>query len=101
MTTDVENDLRAVWHDVLSNSIPKLPNLQHLNVFKGEALEGTGNIFRVHCPLFKSVKFYGWYVVLPQSLQSHALRTIQAKCRCRSTLCDISQRSSSSVARVL
>ena len=64
---DIKDDFRSVWHDVLSNSIPKLPNLQHLNVFKGEALEGTGDVFRVHCPLFKSVKFYGWYAVLPQS----------------------------------
>ena len=53
-------DRGLVFHDVLSQCIPRLPNLQHLNVFKGEALEGTGNLFRVHCPLFKSVKFYGW-----------------------------------------
>ena len=54
-------DPGLVFHDVLSKCIPKLPNLQHLNVFKGEALERTGNLFRLHCPLFRSVKFYGWY----------------------------------------
>ena len=75
----IETDFWAVWHDVLSKSIPKLPNLQHLNVFKGEALEGTGKLFGVHCPLFKSVKFYGWYAVLPQSPQSLALRTNSGK----------------------
>ena len=49
-----------VLNGVLSQCIPKLPNLQRLNVYRGEALEGTGILIQSHCPLFKALQFYGW-----------------------------------------
>ena len=49
-----------IYHSTLSTCIPRLPKLQDLIVYGGEALEGTGNLFYTYCPLFKSLKFYGW-----------------------------------------
>ena len=49
-----------IHHDTLFTCIPRLPKLQDLVVYGGEALENTGNLFSTHCPLFKSLKFYGW-----------------------------------------
>lgn len=53
-------DYPLVLNIVLSQCIPKLPNLQRLNVYRGEALEGAGNLIHTHCPLFKALQFYGW-----------------------------------------
>ena len=49
-----------IFHSTLSRCIPRLSKLQDLIVYGGEALEATGNLFRSHCPSFKSLKFYGW-----------------------------------------
>ena len=50
-----------VLNGVLSQCIPNLQNLQRLNVYRGEALEGVGSLIQTHCPLFKALQFYGWY----------------------------------------
>ena len=52
------NELLAAG--IPQHSIPKLPNLQTLKVFRGEALENTGSLLRDHCPLFNTLSFYGW-----------------------------------------
>lgn len=49
-----------IYRSTLSKAIPRLPKLQHLTIYGGEALEATGNLMNVHCPFFKSLKFYGW-----------------------------------------
>ena len=49
-----------IFHSTLSKCLPHLPKLQHLTVYGGEALDSTGSLFHTHCPLFKSLKFYGW-----------------------------------------
>lgn len=63
-------DYSSVLNGVLSQCIPKLPNLQRLNVYRGEALEGTGNLIQSHCPLFKALQFYGWYDRTARALDS-------------------------------
>lgn len=50
----------SILNRVLSQCIPKLPNLQRLNVYRGEALEGAGHLIQSHCPLFNVLQFYGW-----------------------------------------
>ena len=45
---------------ILAKSIPRMPNLQTLKVFQGEALNGMGPLLRTHCPLFSTLSFYGW-----------------------------------------
>lgn len=57
------SDAISVTHDLLSQSIQHLPHLRHLNVFRGEALAATGDLLRIHCPLFRSLSFFGWYGV--------------------------------------
>lgn len=64
-------DWPLVLHRVLSHCIPKLPNLQRLNVYRGEALEGVGNLVQSHCPLFKALQFYGWYDRTTRTLDFH------------------------------
>lgn len=64
-------DRPLVLHMVLSQCIPKLPNLQRLNVYRGEALEGVGKLIRSHCPLFKALQFYGWYEHTTRTLDFH------------------------------
>ena len=49
-----------IFHSTLSTCIARLPKLQDLIVYGGEALEGTGNLFFSYSPLFRSLKFYGW-----------------------------------------
>jgi len=49
-----------IYRTTLSTCIPRLPKLQDLTVYGGEALEAMGSLFRLHCPIFKSLKFYGW-----------------------------------------
>lgn len=49
-----------LYHGTLSTCLPRLPKLQSLIVYGGEALEATGNVFCSHNPLFKSLQFYGW-----------------------------------------
>ena len=49
-----------IYHVTLSRCLSRLPKLQDLTVYGGEALESTGNLFCSYCPLFKSLKFYGW-----------------------------------------
>ena len=63
-------DWPLVLNGVLSQCIPKLPNLQRLNVYRGEALEGVGNLIQSHCPLFKALQFYGWYDDITRILDS-------------------------------
>ena len=67
-----------VLNGVLSQCIPKLPNLQRLNVYRGEALEGVGNLIQTHCPLFKALQFYGWYDNITKTSDSQ-LTHFQAK----------------------
>ena len=73
---------RLVDPTVLLKAISHLPHLRHLNVFHGEALEGTGALIRQHCPHFSTLQCYGWSTdadqqfasflsdLRPQSLQS-------------------------------
>ena len=49
-----------IFHSTLSTCIARLPKLQDLIVYGGEALEGTGNLLFSYSPLFRSLKFYGW-----------------------------------------
>ncbi|KAL6718381.1 hypothetical protein ACLMJK_004470 [Lecanora helva] len=49
-----------IYHGTLSTCIPRLPKLQDLIVYGGEALEDAGNLLCSYCPSFKSLKFYGW-----------------------------------------
>ncbi|MCJ1430061.1 hypothetical protein MMC29_007976 [Sticta canariensis] len=44
----------------LSRWIPKLPRLRHLKPWHGAAVEGNGNLIRLHCPLFKGLDFWEW-----------------------------------------
>ena len=62
-----------VLNGVLSQCIPELPNLQRLNVYRGEALEGVGNLIQMHCPLFKALQFYGWYDHITRTSDSHLI----------------------------
>ena len=43
-------------------------------MYGGEALQGNGNLFGAYCPLFRSLKFYGWYV--SEELVSNIQRVI-------------------------
>ena len=45
----------------LANWLPRLPRLTHLSLWQGNALAGTGDLFHVHCPGFKTLKFWDWY----------------------------------------
>jgi len=49
-----------IYHSTLSGCIRSLPKLQSLTLYEGEALEATGNLINSYCPLFRSLKFYGW-----------------------------------------
>jgi len=49
-----------IYLGTLSDCIPRLPKLQYLTLYGGEALEATGNLINPYCPSFKSLKFYGW-----------------------------------------
>ena len=69
-------DDSLVLNGVLCQCIPKLPNLQRLNVYRGEALEGTGNLIQLHCPLFKALQFYGWYDHITKLVNCHPNRSL-------------------------
>ncbi len=49
-----------IYHNTLIGCIPRLPKLQHLTIYEGGALEATGSLISSHCPLFRSLKYYGW-----------------------------------------
>ena len=38
--------------------IPRLPRLRNLNIWHGEALEGTGKLIREHCPSFNTLTLW-------------------------------------------
>lgn len=44
----------------LARSIPRLANLQTLNIFWGETLQGVGSLLNKNCPLFNTLQIYGW-----------------------------------------
>lgn len=46
--------------ETLARSIPRLANLQSLNIFWGETLQGVGGLLNKHCPLFNTLQIYGW-----------------------------------------
>ena len=46
--------------ETLARSIPRLTNLQLLNIFYGESLQGIGSLLNKHCPLFNTLQIYGW-----------------------------------------
>ena len=49
-----------LFHSTLAACLPRLPRLQTLTVYGGEALENTGATFRSYNPSFKLLKFFGW-----------------------------------------
>ncbi|MCJ1267316.1 hypothetical protein MMC22_007201 [Lobaria immixta] len=49
-----------VSSEALSRWIPRLPRLTHLKPWHGVAVEGNGNLIRLHCPLFKGLDFWKW-----------------------------------------
>ena len=74
---------------MLAKSIPRLSNLQSLEIFYGEALAGMGRLFNEHCPLFNGLEIYGWshpqadqdcanllYQLRPRSLKSFKMHSM-------------------------
>ena len=51
----------TVHREALSRWIPRLPRLTRLKSWWGEAVEGNGNLIRLHCTSFKELRFHKWY----------------------------------------
>lgn len=59
--------LEKLSGNILSSSLgiwaSRLPRLQSLELWNGKALsEGAEDIIAVHCPSFKALSIYQWYV---------------------------------------
>lgn len=62
-----------VHPQVMAECLSRMPRLQNLTVWSGEALEGNGRLVHENCHVFKALRFYGWYYNLPVTWKSQDL----------------------------
>lgn len=74
-----------VTSSALRRWTPRLPNLQQMTLWSGAALAGVGDLLHVHCPNFRSLRFYLWsepeadslFAAFLQDLRPQSLETLE------------------------